>query len=202
MLTQRLVLVLGLASIGLAAIGLAPSGATAQMPGGGGTSRPVRLVVSGGLTVPAGDLKDLHDAGFHYDASLLLKFAGIPLTLRPEISFTRFNLKDALGSTAGGYGSGDVTQMLGALGNIEVPLVGGLYAIAGGGVLNLKTPGAASGVDISQSKLTFNAGAGLRFHMGGISGFLEGRAGTASYDQGKFGFSKATFIPVTFGLVF
>jgi hypothetical protein len=35
-----------------------------------------------------------------------------------------------------------------------------------------------------------------------MRGFLEARMGAASYDAGKFGFSKAQFIPVTFGLVF
>ncbi|MEP7346696.1 MAG: hypothetical protein ABI877_15600, partial [Gemmatimonadaceae bacterium] len=195
MFTNRLCLVLGLAALG---VGAGSSNALGQMPGGA-SSRPIRLVVSGGLTLPAGDLKDTHDSGFHYDASLLLNIAGIPLTLRPEVTLTRFTLKDPTTQTTSGYGgSGDVTQMLGALGNIELPLGGGLYAIAGGGVLNLKTPtSGASSPDISQSKLTFDAGAGLRFHLGGIGGFVEARVGTASYDQGKFGYSKATFIPIT-----
>lgn len=174
--------------------------ATVQAQGrGGANNRPVRVVISGGLTLPSGDLKDLHDTGFHYDAALLVRFAGVPISLRPELSLTRFSLKNAAGSGGSGYGSGD-TQMLGALGNLEVPLAGGLYVMAGGGLLNLKTPDATG--DISQSKVTFDAGAGLRFNLGSISGFVEGRMGTASYDQGKFGFSKAQFIPITFGLVF
>jgi opacity protein-like surface antigen len=189
--------------LSLFAMGAAGSSAAAQAR----SSRPVQLVVSGGLTLPAGDLKDFHDTGFHYDASLLVSFAGIPLTLRPEVSLTRFKLKTSqLGYSSGpGYSSGDVTQMVGALGNIEVPLAGGLYVLAGGGLLQLKTPDGStstSSSDISQSKITFDAGAGLRFKLGGISGFLEGRIGSASYDQGKFGYSKAQYIPFTFGLVF
>lgn len=183
-----------------------PVTARAQFPGGG--TRPVRVVVSGGLTVPAGDLKDFHDTGFHYDASLLLNFPGLPLTLRPEISLTRLKVKsDELlpGGGGGGYGSSsDVTQLFGALGNVEVPLAGGLYVMAGGGLLNLKTADdlAVVGTGSSQSKFTFDAGAGLRFKLGGIAGFVEGRIGTASYDEGTLGFSKAQYIPVTFGLVF
>ncbi len=162
----------------------------AQAPGAG-SNRPIRVVVSGGLTVPSGDLKDLHDTGFHYDASLLVTIAGFPIALRPEVSLTRFSLKDA--STSGGsYGSGD-TQMFGALGNLELPLAGGLYVMAGGGVLSLKTPDGTTSGDLSQSKFTMDAGAGFRFRLGGISGFVEGRVGSASYDQGKVGFSKAQF---------
>jgi len=202
MFNNRLRFALGLAALGL---GLGGSKALAQLPGGGASSRPIRLVVSGGLTLPAGDLKNYHDSGFHYDASLLLNIAGFPLTLRPEASFTRLNLKDPVGTSgASGYGSStDVTQLFAALGNFELPLGGGLYVIAGGGVLSIKTPtGGTTSADLSQSRVTFDAGAGLRFHLGGIGGFVEGRMGTASYDQGKFGYSKATLIPITFGLVF
>jgi hypothetical protein len=62
--------------------------------------------------------------------------------------------------------------------------------------------GTTGGEDESSSKFTFDAGAGFRFALGGARGFVEARVGAASYDQGKFGFSKAQFIPITFGLVF
>lgn len=170
----------------------------AQMPGmPGAGSRPIRLVVSGGLVLPAGDLTDTHDAGFHVDASLLLNLGGMPFTLRPELSLSRLKLKDAISSGSGD----DVTQMIAALGNIEFPLAGGLYVLAGGGLLSLSTPGSGS-EDLSASKFTFDAGAGFRFQLGSAAGYVEARMGTASYDQGKFGFSKAQFIPVSFGLVF
>lgn len=185
-----------------AAISLYGTRVEAQFPqGGGGATRPVRVVLSGGMTLPAGDLADLHDAGFHYDASLLINFGGFPLTLRPEVSLSRFKLKDALtGPTA----SPDPTQLVSALGNIEIPLAAGLYVLAGGGILALSRPDGTSttAADISANEMTFNAGAGLRFHIGGASGFLEARIGAASYDAGKVGFKTAQLIPVTFGLAF
>ena len=170
----------------------------AQMPGMGST-RPLSLVISGGLTLPAGDLGDFHDSGFHYDASLIFNIPGFPIGLRPEFSLTQFRIKDAVIATPG---ADDVTNMTAFLGNLEVGLGGGLYVLAGGGVMSLSAP-STGGSDISQSKLTFDAGAGLRFALGrSVRGFLEARIGTATYDQGKFGYSKAQFIPVTFGLVF
>jgi len=175
--------------------------ARAQMPGMPGNTRPINLVLSGGMTVPAADLADLHDAGLHFDASLLLNLPGFPVALRPEFSLTRFKLKEPVLTSTN---TEDVTQMIAAMGNIELPLVGGLYVLAGGGILSLSVPGAAStgGTDESSSEFTFDAGAGFRFALGGARGFVEARIGAASYDQGKFGFSKAQFIPVTFGLVF
>ena len=175
--------------------------ARAQMPGMPGNTRPINLVISGGMTVPAADLADLHDAGLHFDASLLLNIPGFPVALRPEFSLTRFKLKEPVLT---GANTDDVTQMIAAMGNLELPLAGGLYVLAGGGILSLSLPGAAStgGTDESASKFTFDAGAGFRFALGGARGFVEARVGAASYDQGKFGFSKAQFIPITFGLVF
>jgi hypothetical protein len=101
----------------------------AQFPGSAGMSnRPIHLVISGGLTLPSGDLKDFHDTGFHCDASLILTLPGFPIAIRPEFSRTKMKLKDA---GLGSYSAGDETQMLGAFGNIEVPLAAGLYLIGG-----------------------------------------------------------------------
>lgn len=163
------------------------------------STKPIRIVMSGGLTLPQGELKDFHDTGFHADASLLLSFAGFPLTLRPELSLTR--LKQSLPSTiflpsSARADTSQTTQFLGALGNIELPLAGGLYVLGGLGVLNLD---AASD---SQTKLTINAGAGFRFRIGRAEGFVEARLGTASYDAGAIGYSKAQLIPISFGLAF
>jgi hypothetical protein len=175
----------------------------AQMPGMGmpGSTRPISFIISGGMTVPAGDLADFHDAGFHYDASLLLNLPGFPIALRPEFSLTRFKLKETFTPTPG-YGCGDVTQMIAAMGNIELPVAAGLYVLAGGGILSLSVPDASTSEDQTASQFTFDAGAGFRFAFGSVRGFLEARIGAASYDAGKFGFSKAQFIPMTFGLVF
>ena len=187
--------------LGLGLAVLVGSASVVEGQFGGGSTRPVSLVISGGLTVPAGDLTDYHDAGFHYDASLLLNIPGFPLAIRPEFSLTRFRMKE-FAIPNPGY-SGDVTQMTAILGNLELPLGGGLYVLAGGGLLSLSVPGDATGtVDQSSSKFAFDAGAGLRFALGGARGFVEARVGAASYDEGKFGFSRAQFIPITFGLVF
>jgi hypothetical protein len=174
--------------------------ADAQFPGMAGSTRPISLVISGGMTLPAADLADFHDAGFHYDASLILNIPGFPIALRPEFSLTQFKLKE---TSIIAPGADDVTNMVALMGNIELPLGGGLYVLAGGGILSLTVPETATNADERNSKkFSFDAGAGLRFALGGVRGFLEARIGAASYDAGKIGFSKAQFIPVSFGLVF
>jgi hypothetical protein len=186
---------------GIALLAGFATNANAQFPGMGGSTRPISLVVSGGLTVPSADLGDLHDPGLHFDAALIFNIPGFPIALRPEFSLTQFKLKDPVLATPG---ADDVTNMMAFMGNIEVPLGGGLYVLAGGGILNMSVPEAVTpdGEEESSNKFTFDAGAGLRFALGSIRGFVEARIGAASYEQGKVGFSKAQFIPITFGLVF
>jgi hypothetical protein len=177
------------------------AGARAQtVPGG---HKLVQVVVSGGVTLPAGELKNFHDTGFHYDGSLIFNIPGFPIAFRPEVSFTQFKLKNALvpGTAAAGYGS-NTTQLLSAIGNIEVPLAAGLYLIGGLGAMRLDSKLAATTTDETQTKLVIDAGAGFRFRLSRIDGFVEARMGTASYESGKFGYSKAQFIPITFGLAF
>lgn len=183
-------------TIASCAISFATSSLVAQS-----STRPLRFVVTGGMTVPQGDLKTFNDVGFHAAGSLLINIMG--LTLRPELSLTRLKQK-ALASLATPAPTVDAstpsTQMLAAMGNIELPLVGGLFVLAGVGLQNLDASTATR--DLSQSKVMINAGAGFRFHLGPADGFIEARLGKASYDAGKVGYTKAQMIPVSFGLVF
>lgn len=184
--------------IGLLVLSGSATTARAQGPGIAPCSRFFCFAVSGGLTVPAADMADFHDSGFHYDASVFLNIPGLPISFRPEFSLTQFQLKEPV--TNGGEIT-DVTKMFSAIGNIELGLGGGLYVLAGGGVLSMNTADLV-GAEDSETKFTFDAGAGYRFKMGGIRGFLEARVGAASYDQGMFAFEQAKFIPFTFGLIF
>ena len=54
--------------------------------------RPIRLVVTGGLQLPTGNFADYHDYGVHADVGVLFSIAG--MRFRPELSYSRFNIKD------------------------------------------------------------------------------------------------------------
>lgn len=56
------------------------------------SSRPIRLVVSGGLSVPTGGFSDYHDLGTQASASLLIRLLGQKVRLRPEVMYTRFDV--------------------------------------------------------------------------------------------------------------
>lgn len=219
--------------LGAALLGAGSAPGWAQGPA---STRPVSVVVAGGASVPVGGFKDYNDLGVHADVSLLLRFAGQSIRLRPEFSYARFSLKDASriytsmlasragaanrsvsGTTVGGsmasgtafdvatsaaYGNGDASTLLGLLGNVEIPLAGGLYVLAGVGATSVTSGATSNATDVSQTALTYNGGAGIRFRLGGISGFIEGRLKNIAVDKGKALFSDVQTIPVSFGLVF
>jgi hypothetical protein len=175
----------------------------------GQNSRPIKLVVAGGATMPTGGFKEFHDYGVHADAGLIVTLFGQSLRLRPELTYSRFNVKDAFTTltgaqrpASGAYGGGDVSTLLGAFGNIEVP-VGPLYLIAGVGGVQFKTDAGGTGnTSLSETKVSINGGAGLRFSLGPIAGFIEGRMNSISLDAGKSQFKDVKTIPISFGLVF
>ncbi len=76
--------------LGAAVCGATPMLAHAQP---GGSTRPVTVIVSGGASVPTGGFKDYNDLGVHGDVSLLVRFAGQAIRLRPEFSYARFSVK-------------------------------------------------------------------------------------------------------------
>ncbi|MEP6781840.1 MAG: hypothetical protein ABJC26_18210 [Gemmatimonadaceae bacterium] len=171
----------------------------AQSGMGSANNRLIRFSVSGGATLPSGELKKLHDIGFHADGALILNIPGFPVRIRPELSFTKLKFKDGIIPPVAT--TDPTTQLLSGIGNIEIPLVMGLYALAGVGALNVKNSiGATS--DSSQTNVVINAGAGLRARIKRVDIFVEAKVGSASYDKGTFGYSKAQYIPITFGLLF
>lgn len=57
--------------------------------------RAVRLVLSGGMTVPIGGFATYHDLGVQASGSLLLRLFGQRLRLRPEVVYNRFDVVEA-----------------------------------------------------------------------------------------------------------
>lgn len=66
-----------------------PAGTTRAAP------RAVRLVLSGGMTVPTGGFATYHDLGVQASGSLLLRLVGQRLRLRPEVIYNRFDVVEA-----------------------------------------------------------------------------------------------------------
>jgi hypothetical protein len=157
----------------------------------------------------------VHDAGLHADVSLLVKALG--LRLRPELSYSRFNVKETLRSALGQVGpqggqggrrddtSDLLSTMLGGFANVELPLGQGSvqpFLLGGLGAVQLASDATTGGIDFSETKPSLNLGAGVRFRLGGIHGMIEARPNTVPGSNTAGYFKDVRTVPVTFGLVF
>jgi opacity protein-like surface antigen len=192
--------------------------ASAQAPR---STRPVQLVVAGGVQVPTGGFGDAHDLGMHADASIV--FSGLGgLRLRPEISYARFKVKEVIDGLstqrlssmglAGGVRrdvyTDAVSSLLGGFANIELPLGrGGFqpFLLGGIGAVSVKSDATLDQLKSSDVKASVNVGAGVRFRLGGIGGLIEARLNNVpagDSNESRAFFKDMRSVPVTFGLVF
>lgn len=170
-------------------------------------ARPVRVVISGGMQVPTGDFADAHKLGAHAEVGVLIRAFGVQL--RPELSYVRFpgQLLRALTAmpTTGNTATTDpLSTLLGGFANIELPLGSGRmqpYLLGGLGAVNL-TSDVGSIEQVSDVKASINVGVGMRFRMGGISGFVEARLNNVPAGDAQAIFKDLRSIPVSFGFVF
>jgi hypothetical protein len=187
--------------------------AAAQFPMGGmggPSTRPIRLMIGGGMTVPTGEFEKSHDLGVHAQGALLINLGGLPIKIRPELTFTRFNLKDIELPGLPTAPVGGTSQMIGGLGNIELGMgMGPLrpYVFAGVGMINFKTTtdandGSSESESASKTEFAVDGGAGIRLKLGALEGFIEGRVNNVYTDKGALNYRDVRTIPVTFGLIF
>jgi len=182
-----------------------------------GSSRPISFAFGGGASVPVGTYKDALKAGWNGQGSVIFHFAGLPLSLRADLSYNHFTFKNDLPFSSGGTGgtgtsTDDITQqILGGLANVSIPIHMGPvspYITAGLAGFNIKTnlgdvvPGEQ---DQSATKFAVNGGLGLSMRLFGASAFVEAKVNNI-YTDGKVIGSKELkdlqFVPVTFGFVF
>jgi opacity protein-like surface antigen len=159
--------------------------------------RPMTFGVSGGLTLPIGDLGDAVGSGFNAGAHLAFKPATFPFGVRVEGQFNRFAYEETLAS------DGNLQIISGTANAVfGVPAASSAfrpYIIGGIGVYNSKSSFETVVGDGSSSDTNFglNGGAGIEFGLSGLSTFIEARFNTI-FTEG----SKTNFIPITFGIKF
>ncbi len=182
-----------------------------------GSGRPISFAFGGGASVPVGSYKDALKTGWNGQGSIIFHFAGLPLSLRADLSYNHFTFKNDLPFSSGGTGgtptsAEDITQqILGGLANVSIPFHMGPvspYITAGLAGFNIKTnlgdvvPGEQ---DESATKFAVNGGLGLSMKLFGASAFVEAKLNNV-YTDGKVIGSKELkdlqFVPVTFGFVF
>ncbi|MDF1504361.1 outer membrane beta-barrel protein [Roseisolibacter sp. H3M3-2] len=154
------------------------------------TTRPVSFGLSGGLTLPTGDIGDAVESG--YNVGGLLEFArpASPIAFRVEVDYQRFGSKLDL------PGAGDLRVISGAA-NVLYKFAGQTarpYLLGGVGLFN-----SASTAEDSESETDFglNLGAGLEVPLSGITVF-----GDVRYQPIFSSPEKVNLVPIRVGIRF
>ncbi len=174
--------------VAAAAVMVAPAMLSAQ-------SSAVGFGVSGGLSVPTGDLGDAVDAGYSIAGHVFLKPSSMKsLRFRGDVSYSGFGYKNIDASY----------RSLGFVGNAMLDLTssGGVkpYVLGGLGAFNGKRStqvGSAAVVSTGSTDVGLQVGGGLNFQLSGFSTFLEAKYVNVFTENNSTG-----YIPITFGVRF
>jgi hypothetical protein len=170
---------------------------------------PVSFGISGGVSVPTGDLANGDDrftgvnTGYNVTGSVGVSLPVVPFSLRADVAYNGFgtkNLTFAQNSPATGSYNADV-RILGFTANVVFPIhlpfpIVRPYLIGGGGVYNVHTSPAIGG-SMSQSNFGFNIGAGVSVPFVLFNGFIEARYHDVSQNH-----ADLSFVPITVGVMF
>ena len=180
---RRLLPVVG--TLALASLG---AGTVAQ-------AQRVRFGIGGGLVRPTTDYSNVDKTGWHVLGKVDFKVPMSPIGLRVDGLYGQ-TTHNAVYSIDGN------TKLIGALANVvlNIPMTAPLvqpYVLAGGGAFNVKISAPSQGVDTSETKFAFGAGAGASFGAGPVHFFVEGRYLSVRESGGS-----TNFLPVTAGVTF
>jgi opacity protein-like surface antigen len=165
-------------------------------------TRPFSLGVSGGLSVPTGDTGDGLNAGFNVAGHLGLQSSALPIGLRFDLAYNRWDLESVDASFRSLAGIANVM--------LNFPRPSGStvrpYVSGGLGLYNTKVSRDFTGGTFTsdgETDVGLNVGAGLDFALSGLSTFVEARFHTVFVgDVGNVERSNLNFVPVVFGIRF
>ena len=174
--------------VAAAAVMVAPAMLSAQ-------SSAVGFGVSGGLSVPTGDLGDAVDAGYSIAGHVFLKPSSMKsLRFRGDVSYSGFGYKNIDASYRSLGFVGNAMLDLSSSGGVKPYVLGGLGAFNGKRSTQV---GSAAVVSTGSTDVGIQVGGGLNFQLSGFSTFLEAKYVNVFTENNSTG-----YIPITFGVRF
>jgi Outer membrane protein beta-barrel domain len=162
------------------------------------STRTVSVGVSGGMSVPMGDLSDSFDAGYNVAGHVYFKPSTMKLALRGDVSYDSWKGKgsnsvvdaklSALGVTGNGiFYVGESTAAMRP------------YLLVGGGMYRTKSTTTVANIESSSTSTDpgIQGGVGLSFALSGFSTFLEAKYVNVFGDNDSY-----NFVPISFGVRF
>ena len=184
--------------VGIAMMAGLPSLVQAQAT----TPKTISVGVSGGASIPMGDVGDFFNTGYNVTGHLLLSPASMPrLGFRADVSWDSWKAKEILGVDPD-YSLRNLGVSANVIFKSAAPMSIKPYVLGGVGVFNAKGTGdfgstAGSGETESSTNAGIQAGGGLEFQLSGFTTFLEAKF-VNSFTEGK----ATRWVPITFGVRF
>lgn len=148
--------------------------------------RTVTFGVSGGVSIPVGELGDHFGTGWHVQGSLAFAPMALPFGVRADLFYQ--DLPDDVDPGENETTlAGIVNAIFGFGGNGARP-----YGSLGAGVYNIRLADDLGEV----TKLGLNLGLGVQFGLGAVNAFLEGKFHHVFADE------STQFIPLSIGILF
>ena len=159
-------------------------------------TKPFSLGLSGGASIPTGDLSNSVNTGYNIGGHVGLGSPAIPIGFRGDVNYDNFGAK----------GSGNANAHVWsytANAVYDIPTMTGIRPYVIGGIGGFK-PGVSTssgGNTYSASggtKFGFDLGGGLTIPLSGFNAFVEARYNHFNNDGG----GSTSFVPITFGVMF
>lgn len=165
--------------------------ATAATSGAQGVSamKPISIGVSGGASIPTGDLSSVANTGWNLNGHVGLAAPTLPVSFRGDVGYNNWGAKN-----------GGSLHMWNLTGNavLTIPNPTGVSPYIIGGLGAYKPGFSYQGVSSSSSwDFGFNAGAGVNLPLSGFDTFIE-----AKYVRVNTNGGSSQFVPITFGVMF
>jgi len=168
---------------------------TAAAPARAQGYNPFQIGASGGIAFPTGDLGTSTNTGYNIAVVVGYKPQLMPLSVRAEAAYNQFGF-------SGGGGSINIPSFTGNL-VYELPLGMSFtpYAIGGAGLYRPSAGFSVGGSTTAENDFGWNIGAGIKIPLSSsFDTFIEARYNSVNVGGANGG--TASFIPITFGILF
>jgi opacity protein-like surface antigen len=163
-------------------------------------SNPLKFTIFGGASMPSGTVRDDFKTGYTLGGAVDFHAPLMPVGLRGELDYSRLGAKDT-----GGLESVNLNEIGGNANAVFwLPSAGSpmsAYLTGGPSYSKIEVKASDSGTSgsVSENHWGFNVGAGIDFHLSGLSTRLDARYKQISMGDGNDPYKT---IPITFGITF
>jgi opacity protein-like surface antigen len=159
-------------------------------------TKPFSLGISGGASIPTGDLSDEVNTGYNLGGHIALGTPALPISFRGDVNYDEFGAKE-------GYGNSDAhVWSYTANAVYEVPTMTGIRPYVIGGIGGFTpavsyTQGGSTYTASGGTQFGYDIGGGITIPLSGFNAFIEARYNHFSDNGGS-----TSFVPITFGVMF